>query len=91
MSQYLPYGGFKWLSKKKIDEFDLNFVKENSSVGYNLEVELGYPSELHDLHNHYPSAPEKLKISQKILSKHCSDIADKYGIKIVKLMNYFQI
>ena len=27
MIQYLPYGGFKWLSKKEIDEFDLNLVK----------------------------------------------------------------
>ena len=25
-TQYLPYGGFKWLSKKEIDEFDLNLV-----------------------------------------------------------------
>ena len=24
MVQYLPYSGFKWLSKKEIDKFDLN-------------------------------------------------------------------
>ena len=53
-TQYLPYGEFKWLSEKEIDEFDLNLVKENSSVGYILEVDLEYPSELHDLHNDYP-------------------------------------
>ena len=29
MTPYLPHGGFKWLSKKEIDEFDLNLVKEN--------------------------------------------------------------
>ena len=81
MTQYLPYGRFKWLSKKEIDEFDLNLVKENSSIGCILEVDLEYP-ELHDLHNDYPLAPEKLEISQKILSKYGSDIADKYGIKI---------
>ena len=75
MTQYLPYGGFKWLSKKEVDEFDLNLVKENISVGYILEVDLEYPSD-------YPLAPEKLKISQDMLSKYCSDIADKYGIKI---------
>ena len=39
MTQYLPYGGFKWLSKKEIDKFDLNLAKENSSVGYILEVD----------------------------------------------------
>ena len=82
MTQYLPHGGFKWLSKKEIDEFDLNLVKENSSTGSILEVDLEYPSELHDLHNDYPLAPEKLEVSQDMLSKYCSDIADKYGIKI---------
>ena len=82
MNQYLPYGGFKWLSKKEINEFDLNLVKENSSVGYILEVDQEYPSELHDLHNDYPLAPEKPEITQDMLSKYCSDIADKYGIKI---------
>ena len=81
MVQYLPYGGFKWLSKKEINEFDRNLVKENSSVGYILEVDLEYPSELHDLDNDYPLTPEKLEISQK-MSKYCSDIANKYGIKI---------
>ena len=70
------------MSKKEIDDFDLNLVKENSSMGYILEVDLEYPSELHDLHNDYPLAPEKLEIIQSMLSKYCSDIADKYGIKI---------
>ena len=45
---------------------------------------LEYPSELHNLNNDYPLAPEKLKISKDkdMLSGYCSDIADKYGIKI---------
>ena len=70
------------LVKNKIDEFDLNLVKENSSTGYILEVDLKYPSKMYDLHNDYPLAPEKRKISQDMLPKYCSDIADKYGIKI---------
>ena len=82
MTQYLPYDGFKWLSKTETDEFDLNLVKGNSSVGYILQVDLKYPSELDNLHNYYPLAPEKLEISQDMLSKYCSDIADKYGLKI---------
>ena len=92
MIQYLPYGGLKWLSKKEIDKFDLNSIELHSvdknsstelhSVEYISEVDLEYPSELHDLHNNYPLAPEKLEISQNMLSKYCSDISDKYGIKI---------
>ena len=34
------------------------------------------------MHNDYPSAPEKLAISQNMLSKYCNSTADEYGIKI---------
>ena len=80
MSQYLPYCGFKWLNQ--ISDFCLNSIREGSSIGYILEVDLEYPSELHDLHNDYPLAPEKLEISQNMLSKYCLNIANEYGIKI---------
>ena len=82
MSQYLPYSGFKWLNQKEIGDFCLNSVSENSSIGYILEVDLEYPSELHDLHNNYPLAPEKLEISQNMLSKYYFNITSEYGIKI---------
>ena len=82
MNQPLPYGEFDWLSEKEISRFDLDSNSENSSVGYFLEVDLEYPSELHDYHNDYPLAPEKLEISSDMLSKYCSDIADKYEIKV---------
>ena len=32
ITQYLPYGRFKWLIKKEIDEFGQNLVNKNSSV-----------------------------------------------------------
>ena len=51
-------------------------------MGYILEVDLEYLENLHDSHSDYPSAPEKLKISSNMLSKYCSDIANKYGIKV---------
>ena len=58
------------------------FINENSSLVYILEVDLEYPDDLHDLHNDYPLASENLDISSNILSKYCSNIADKYGIKV---------
>ena len=69
MSQCLPYSEFKWLNQKEISDFCLNSIREDSSIGYVLEVDFEYPNELHELHNDYSSAQEKLEISQSILSK----------------------
>ena len=49
MSDYLPYGGFKWI--KIVYNFDVNSISEKSPTGYILEVDLEYPGELHVLHN----------------------------------------
>ena len=78
MSQYLPYGGLKWLNQKEIDKFCLNSIIENSSIGYILQVDLEYPDELHELHNDYPLAPEKLKINHNMLWNYCSNTANEY-------------
>ena len=80
MSEYLPYEGFKWL--KNVDKFDVMSINEKSPIGYFLEVDLEYPDELHELHNDYPLAPEKLAISYDMLSDYCKKIADKYEIKV---------
>ena len=80
MSEYLPYGESEWL--KNIDKFDVMSIDKKSDTGYFLEVDLEYPDELHDLHNDYPLAPEKLTISSDMLSKYCKQIADKYKVKV---------
>ena len=49
----LPVGNFKWIT-----DFD-NW----RNIPCILEVDLGYPKELHDLHNDYPLAPERLIIN----------------------------
>ena len=53
-----------------------------SPIGCFLEVDLEYPEELHELHNDFPLAPEKLAVSSDMLSKYCKKIADKYEIKV---------
>ena len=85
MSEYLPYKGFKWL--KNVDKFDVMSIDEcnsieKSPIGYFLEGDLEYPDELHELHNDYPLAPEKLDVSSDMLSKPSKKIVDKYEIKV---------
>ena len=74
MSENLPYEGFKWL--KNVDEFDVMSISKKSPIGFFLEVDLEYPDELHELHNDYPLAPEKLAVSSDLLSNYCKKIAD---------------
>ena len=81
MSEYLPYGRFKWL--KNVDGFDVMSISDKSTIGYFLEVDLEYPDDLHETDNDYPLAPEKLAVSSNILSKYCKKIADKYEMKVV--------
>ena len=80
LSSYLLNGGFKWL--QNLDGFDVNSISEKSPIGYILEVDVEYPDEVHELHNDYPLAPEKLAVSSDMLSKYCKKIADEYEIKV---------
>ena len=82
MSEYVPYEEFKWL--KNVDEFDAMSVSEKKSNRIFFKVDIEYPDELHELHNDYPLAPEKLPISGDMLSKYCKKIAGKYEIKVGK-------
>ena len=66
ISQYLPYGEFKWLSQKEIGKFDVNLISKFD--GYILEFHLEYPDELRVLHNDYPLVAKKLEISNDMLS-----------------------
>ena len=67
MSKFLHTGGFKLIDPKM---FDLSKYTSNSSKGYVLEFDLGYPKELHELHNYYPLA----QIRQISKEKFCPDI-----------------
>ena len=77
MSQSLPTKDFKWINS---EDFILENYKNNTKKGAILEVDLEYPEELHDLHNDYPLAPEKILITDNMLSKYCKDLKEKENI-----------
>ena len=54
MIKPLPFSGFKWVDKPP----------DAPGKECILEVDLEYPAELHNLHNDYPLAPERLKVKK---------------------------
>ena len=80
MSEYLPYEKFEWL--ENIHGFDVMSINEKNDIGYILEVDLEYLKELHKLHNDYPLDPEKIAVTNNMLSKYCKKIANEYDIKV---------
>ena len=68
LTQYLPISNFKWV--KNIDKIKqkLMNIKNNSSTGYVIEVDIEYPKKLHDIHNDYSLPPEKLKHTKRMVA-----------------------
>ena len=54
MSKTLPVRVFEWMSDSELENW--------RNIPSILEDDLEYPKELHDLHNDYSLAPERLKI-----------------------------
>ncbi|GFV91464.1 uncharacterized protein TNCV_3562861 [Trichonephila clavipes] len=57
MSKYLPLKDFVW-SDNDLTEQDILNLSYESDVGYILEVDLEYPTDLHDKHSDFPCSPE---------------------------------
>ena len=78
MSQPLPTSGFKFLSQEEIDDLRVMDVPDDGPTGYILEVDLCYPHELHDLHNDYPLAPEKITVTKHMLSPYAKSFPTEH-------------
>ena len=74
MSKPLPVGGFEWMNESELQNWE-RFVEEEG-VGCILEVDLEYPVELHDFHNDFPLAPEKMILEGKV-EKLTQNLRDK--------------
>ena len=60
MSQPLPVNEFRWMNYCNLQKW--NSLPEGK--GCILEVDLEYPKNLHDSHNEYPLAPERMTVNK---------------------------
>ena len=56
MSKPLPTDMFEWMNEEEMKDWE--------SMPCILEVDLEYPEKLHDLHNDYPLAPERVTVNK---------------------------
>ena len=80
MSQPLPTGEFDRLTEQEIAALDVTDVTDDNEKGYILEVDLQYPTELHDLHD-YPLVPEKMKIPSAMLAPYCQELSECLNLR----------
>ena len=74
MMQPLPTEILDWVNPKI---FNLENYSEDSLIGCFLEVDIGYPDELHDLHDHSLAAV-KMKVPKEILSNYQLQIIEDH-------------
>ena len=67
-------------SKVNPAKFDLNIYDDHSLRDCVSQIYLEYPKDLHELHNDYPLAADKLEIKREILPGYQLKVADDYNI-----------
>lgn len=102
MMKCLPIKNFKFLTDDECIRLkeNIKFISDNNNQGYILEVDLEYPTEIHDLHSELPFAPEKYippngKCEKLIANLHnkCQYVIHythlkeclKHGLKLLKI------
>ena len=81
MTQPLPYGKVEWMGRQELDNIDIENYDRNGQKGYFLEVECCIPEYFHPLMSDFPPMPERMVVSNDILSNYQSDLKNKQGIK----------
>ena len=80
MSQSLPYDNFEWVSAEDCEGIDWLTQTDDQATGYFVECHLHYPDTLHDAHNDYPLAPERVVVHDHLLSATQTNVREQYAI-----------
>ena len=82
MLQKLPINNFQWCDNTDIDSL-IELCGPNGimpNMGCFVKCDIEYPAELHDLHNDYPLAPERMLVTQDMLSPYAKALQAKMDI-----------
>ena len=80
MSKYLPEKGYEWVVGEELQNINWLEQTDTQPIGYIVKVNLEYPIELHDKHNDFPLAPERIHVHDKMYSQKQVDIKSQYSI-----------
>lgn len=90
MRMYLPYGNFEWMLEIDFYQIDILNISDESNVGYIFEVDLEYPTKLHESHKDFPLCPERFIPPNSKLPKLVTNLYNKKNY-IIHYQNLQQI
>ena len=74
MSQPFPVSNFRWVEDCDRLAASIGDHPAGSPEGLILELDLVYPEELHEAHNAYPLAPERIMVQKEWMSEYQHDL-----------------
>lgn len=89
MLENLPDSQYKWLNPEMFTTESILKMDLTKEEGFVFDVNLEYPSELHDKHQHYPLAPELMNIEADMRSSYQRSVVpdNQHDSKTKKLVN----
>lgn len=84
MQQKLPVSNFRWLDEDEVDAFDITEVDGNEDDGYILECDLEYGQHLHEKHNDFPMAAERIRVPIDSFGKYQTELMNNLNIKYME-------
>ena len=77
MSEFLPYDDLRWNNNLTLE--DILTTEDNAEEGHIVEVDLHFPSEIHDKLKEFPPAPENIVPNVEWFSEFQKELGRKTG------------
>ena len=80
LSFKLAFSEYRWLSQDEINKLDFKMLPSEGDIGYIVEADLIYPSDIHEQTADFPFCLERMHITDEMLSKYSLDLKNKLGL-----------